>query len=270
MFELDKLQQQAVDFAIKNNWEKAIEINKQIISLNEKNLEAWLRLGFSYFQSGNLSQAEKSYQEALKIQPANQIARENLKKIHILGKESSLKKITINKTKYNPQLFIEEPGKTKTVSLIELCQKNVLAKLAIGEEVFLKFKRRKVNVKNSQGKHIGCLPDDLSRRLSLFVSAKSFYRVFIKEITLSKVVVIIREIKKGRKVAHYISFPENMTANMKKIEQSENKDGEGITMEEDNKEDKPELELMAENLEEEDQFSFLEGELGSDEDEEDE
>lgn len=267
MFELDKLKQRAIDLAIEANWPEAIKLNKKIIELDDQNLEAWLRLGFSYLQNGELSQAEKSYQTALKIQPANQIARDNLRKIHVIIKDSysNKKKVAVNSTRYDPQLFLKEPGKTKIISLVELGQKTVFAKLGIGEEVFLKLKKRKIIIKNGQNEYIGCLPDDLSRRLILFIKAQSVYRIFVKEATVNKVVVLIKEIKKGRRVSRYISFPENIATNMKKIEQKT--ETEKIDKEKD-EEDKLELELIAEHLKEDDDdhFSFLENELDNGED----
>jgi len=268
MFDLDKLKQEAIDFAVEANWLRAIEANKRIIEKEKDNLEAWLRLGFSYLQNGNFSQAEKSYEKALKIQPANQVAHDNLKKIRVINSHGyPNKKNIINPTKYDPKLFLKEPGKTKITTLIKLGQKNVLAKLSIGEKVFLNFKKRKISIKNNQGEYIGCLPDDLSLRLTLFIKAGSVYEAFVKEATLDKVVILIKEIKKGRKVARYVSFPESMVTNIKKLEQrSEDQAGEK------EEEDKSELELMAKDLgeeEEEDYSSLLENEPGNgDEDEE--
>ncbi|MGB9707392.1 MAG: tetratricopeptide repeat protein [Microgenomates group bacterium] len=206
MENIANLEKKAIDAAITQDWKKAIEYNKQILSQDKNNLDAILRLGFAYFQNKQYESAKKYYKKALKIQPTNPTALENLKRIDIL-----LLKLDKNKNKkevnLDPNLFLEIPGVTKTVFLVNLGQKNVLAQLTVGEKVQLKIRRRKVEVRTMDDIFIGHLPDDISRRLQILIKAGSTFTAFIKEASLNKIVVFIKEEKRGKKVLKYFPFP---------------------------------------------------------------
>jgi len=207
MVEIEILEQQAVDSAINLHWQQAINLNKDIIKQEVNNLAAHLRLGFAYLQTGNIQLSKRHYNKALKIQPKNIVALDNLERIKVIKK--STKKIKNKKLVLFPHLFIETPGKTKTVALVNLGQKNVIASLIIGQQIDLKIKRRKVEVRSNFNDYIGNLPDDLSRRLIFFFKAKSKYSCFIKEASLNRVVVFIREEQKGKPLINRVSFPLN-------------------------------------------------------------
>jgi tetratricopeptide (TPR) repeat protein len=257
-FKIDTLKEQAIEAALKGRWLKAIEFNKKTIAQNSEDLDAYLRLGFSYFQIGDLNNAKKTYVRALKIQPASQIALKNLEKIKILKKKSQA---TIPSTKENrqffldPNMFLNSPGKTKVVSLIKLGQINILAKLKIGEKVFLKIKKRRVEIRNKDNEYIGALPDDISKRLILFIKTKAQYSCYIKEVSRKNVDVFIKEEKKGRKLRHYLSFPEDSQDNLKtmlaNVEGGETE--EEIEGKENASEESPlDIEQLAEEIEEKD------------------
>lgn len=220
---IEQLENQAVNAAINFSWRLAAELNKKIIKLDKKNLAAFLRLGFAYIQLQKFSDAKKYYRKALKIQPNNNVAKENLERLKVLQSKTAKKskKTTIS---LDPNLFLEIPGKTKSVALVNLGQKNLLAQFSVGQEVFLKFKKRKVEVRTKENEYIGSLPDDLSRRLLVFLKAKSKYNVFVKEANLSRVTVFIREEKKGNKVQQYLSFPQNIQSQIEEMQAEKEND----------------------------------------------
>lgn len=203
-----KLEQQAIDAAIANNWESAVELNKKIIAQDKENVGAHLRLGFALLQSSQIDQAAKVYRAALRLQPRNQLATENLERIEILSKKANAGN-KAEKKNLDPNLFLEIPGKTKTVQLANLGQKIHLAELSIGQQVELKSKKRRIEVRTLSGNYIGALPDDISKRLMFFLEANSEYLTYIKEASLSRILVFIKEVVKGKKVQNYISFPAN-------------------------------------------------------------
>ena len=205
------LEQQAIDAAIANNWEIATELNKQIIEQDKANIGAHLRLGFAYLQSNDIDNAAKAYKAALKIQPKNHLALENLERIQILQKQAS-GGTKHEKKNLDPNLFLDVPGKTKTVQLVNLGQKQHLAELYIGQEIELKVKKRRIEARSLSGNYIGTLPDDISKRLMFFLEEDSVYRTYIKEASLSRILVFIKEISKGSKVKDYVSFPHNSSA----------------------------------------------------------
>jgi tetratricopeptide (TPR) repeat protein len=225
MNQVDSLNQRAIDAAIAHKWEEAVNLNKKLLDLEPQRLDAHLRLGFAYLQLEDIKKAKKFYQQALKIQSKNPVALENLERIAILEEKKTKNPIRVKAT-LNPSLFLEIPGKTKSVSLVNLGQKNHIAELDIGENVALSLKRRKVEVRTVDGDYIGVLPDDLSKRLIFFIENKSSFLAYVKEAGATKVVIFIREEKKGPKVMQYSSFPTNANANMYIKEPDEDADQE--------------------------------------------
>lgn len=219
------LENRAIEAAMNGAWEEAISINKKIITTYRDDLGAHLRLGFACLQLNKLPAAKKIFKLALQIQPKNNIAEDHLEKIQIL--QSKKRKISCNTIKYHPDLFIDLPGKTRTVHLVNEGKKEILAGLNIGEEVVLKEKRRKLEVRSMDDAYIGCLPDDISKRLTYFIKEKSIYTTHIKQIELTDVVVFIREFSKGKKVKQYPSFPSNPHVMLSDIQHAEiGEDGE--------------------------------------------
>jgi len=196
-----------------------------IEQLEKKNLAAFLRLGFASLQLQKFSEAIKYYRKALKIQPNNNVAKENLERIKVLRLKTP-KKNKKSIIYLDPNLFLEIPGKTKSVSLVNLGQKNLLALISVGQEAFLKIKKRKVEVRSKDNEYIGSLPDDLSRRLLVFLKAKSKYRVYIKDANLSRITVFICEEKKGQKVQQYLSFPQNIQSQIEEMQAEKESDEE--------------------------------------------
>lgn len=245
---IEELKNQAIEAAIKGKWQEAIKLNEKILSENENDLDTYLRLGFAYLEIGELTKAKRAYLKALKIQPGHQIAINNLEKIRILQKARQKIKKEGRKNFYlDPNLFLDVPGKTKVVSLVNLGQLHILAKLKIGQKVNLKIKRRKIEVRTDEGEYIGALPDDLSKRLTLFIKAKSKYSCYIKGASKKNVEVFIKEEKKGRKLKHYLSFPKNFQDDLKTM----TADMENLEIPEEPEEEKEELPIDLEKLAEE-------------------
>ncbi len=256
-FNLLKLQEKAINQALKGSWEEAIKTNLEIQKLTKDNIDVLLRLGYSYLQVGEYEEAKKSYLKALKIQPGNQIAKNNLEKIKILSlKKGKHVKNTGEKENLNPSLFLNVSGKTKIVALVNIGQANVLARLEVGEKTILKIKKRKIEVRNKNDEYIGAFPDDLSKRIMFFLENDSEYLVYIKESSKNCVEVFIKEERKGKKVEKFISFPKDIQENLKNIT-DENIEDNKKTDEDSNDEEVPfDIEKLAEELAETEKENF--------------
>lgn len=241
--EIQELEKQAIEAAINRQWDEAIKINEEIIKRDNKNIETYLRLGFAYLQKGDIKKAKKIYLQAKKIEPGNYIIEKNLEKIKIL---EAKKNKPYHSSNLSPYAFLDIPGKTKSVSLVNCGQKNILASLIIGQEVFFHIKKRRIEVRTEKKEYIGCLPDDISKRLMIFIKAGSEFKCYIKEADIKNVTVFIKETKRGKKVMRYSPFPiknllKNLNINQENEEEStENDDYEEIS---DN-----DLEKLAETL----------------------
>ncbi|MEO6508337.1 MAG: tetratricopeptide repeat protein [Patescibacteria group bacterium] len=227
MTDIDTLEQQAVNAAIAQKWEDAVIFNEKILDEDHSNIGATLRLGYAYLQQEKMKESRKYYQKALKLQPKNPVALENLERITILEESAGGKSPSIKiKANLDPNMFLEVPGKTKSVTLVNLGQKNHLAELDIGERVEIKLRKRKVEVRTLDGDYIGYLPDDVSKRMIYFMEADSTYSAYVKEANSTKVVLFVKEDTKGEKVAHYSSFPSKASVISAPKDSDEDEDGE--------------------------------------------
>lgn len=242
MKDIFNLENQAINNAMNGQWSEAIAFNESIIKIDKKNIEAYLRLGFAYLQTNKIKKAKQYYTQALKIQPNNNFVKKNLERIKIL--ES--KKITYsNNIPVDPLLFVDIPGKTKTVSLANCGPKSVLAKLTVGQKVFLVNKKRRIEIRTENKEYAGCLPDDLSKRLAIFIKNGGVFSVYIKETTLKHTIVLIKEEKKGAKMTRFVAFPTNSNINLSRLE---NSSGEEINEDDTEEISLLDLEKLAENL----------------------
>jgi len=242
MKDISNLEKQAIDNAMNGLWVDAIKFNESIIKIDKKNIEAYLRLGFANLQINKIRKAKQFYLLALKIQPKNNFIKKSLEKIKILD---SKKLISSNTTPLDPLIFVDIPGKTKTVNLVNCGPKSVLAKLTVGQKVFLISKKRRVEIRTECKEYVGCLPDDLSKRLAIFIKNGGIFSVYIKETSLKNITVLIKEEKKGTKMMKFVAFPSDLSVNLSRME---NSSGEEINEEDSEEISLLDLEKLAENL----------------------
>lgn len=197
----DDLAQKAVTQAITGNWETALEINKQILKENPKDVDALNRLARAYAELGQLQKARSTAKKVLKIDTFNTIATKSLKKWRGLKRGD-----TLASGPSSAQAFLEEPGKTKIVSLIHLGDAKLIAKLDSGDTVRLNPLSHRVSILTQDGKYIGRLADDLSARLKQLMSFGNEYQAYIKSSDAEEVRIFIRESKRSKKLADIPSF----------------------------------------------------------------
>jgi len=197
----DNLAQQAISCAIKGSWQEAVDINLKILKDNPKDIDSLNRLAKAYAETGNFKQARIYATKVLDFDSYNSIATKSLEKW------KSLKKSNISSPgPPPPQIFLEEPGKTKVVLLINLGCKEACARLDAGDEVFLNTHSHKISVATKDKDYIGRLPDDLSAKLRKLIKHGNEYRAFIKSTDKNEVKVFIRETKRSKDLSDIPSF----------------------------------------------------------------
>ncbi|MBI2616807.1 tetratricopeptide repeat protein [Candidatus Gottesmanbacteria bacterium] len=197
----------AIQAALTHDWEKAIELNQEILKDNKNDISTLNRLGYAYTQLGELEEARRLYRKILALDKYNLIAQKNLERINTLFKTK--KRGNRKKSQHNslsPGLFIEEPGKTKTVHLINIAPANFTSHLDIGDIVSLCPKKHSIEVRDGDNTYIGALPDDISFRLLRFLQAGNTYQVCIKNVEKRNVSIFIREIKRGKRFSTQPTF----------------------------------------------------------------
>lgn len=196
--------EQAVKLAMENRWEEAVEVNRSIIELFSADVDAYNRLGKALTELGNYAEARDAYKKALELDPMNRIAEKNLARLANLSSEVSGEKV---RRQLDPRLFIEETGKTGVTSLIQIGQREVLAKMAAGDEVFLVPEGRTLVVQNHLGEYLGRVEPRLSQRLIDLMNGGNKYVAGITSIGDGQISILIREIERHPSQMGRVSFP---------------------------------------------------------------
>ncbi len=198
----EDLAQKAIAAALKASWKDAVNLNKQILKKDSKDVDALNRLARAFSEVGEIIKAKKTAKKVINIDPHNTIATKALAKWKELREGEKT-----NPSKFSARAFLEEPGKTKIVSLLHLgdCGK-VIANLDSGDEVKFKIGNHRISVCTDTKKYIGRLPDDVSVSLIKLIKAGNKYQAFVKSSSPQEVKVFIRETKRVKEVADIPSF----------------------------------------------------------------
>lgn len=200
------LELNAIDEAIKLNWSKALEINLEIAKEFPGDVPTLNRLAKAYMEIGDLQKCVKTLKSVLKIDKYNPIAIKNLQKAEQIHTKGRLPNKLPTRVMKSACLFIEEPGKTKILRLLNLAPKSVLISINPLDEVNLIPKRHTIQITNAEGKYIGALPDDVAKRLTTLIKGGNKYEAFIKSAEKKEIDIFIRETHKGNKYKNQPSF----------------------------------------------------------------
>lgn len=214
MSQIVKLQQQAINAAKKRDWDQACQYNQELLELKPKDINALNRLGATYLQLNKNRQAQQTFKKVLKIDKSNKLAQKQLQKIK--------DKQNTSLPSFSNESFIEEPGKTKSIELYRLADKNALKKISIGEECILQPKNRYISVCIGD-RYIGSLPEDLSFRLAKLIKSGNSYTCRIRSCDGIKCIVHIREIErseKNRDIASFANKKINPTLTVNEVDES--------------------------------------------------
>lgn len=206
-----QLSSQAIHSALAANWEEALRLNQQILATDPKNVDALNRLARAHFELGDLKSSKKYYEAALSEDPYNQIAAKFLKRIEVSAKKGgSTTPRQRGQNLISTDSFIEEPGKTKLVTLIKVAEPQRLSQLSPGESVQLVAKNRGVVITGQDDKYLGIMPDDIGHRLLRLIKGGNKYQACIKTVKTNGLSVLIREIHRAPRFKNQPSFLDNL------------------------------------------------------------
>lgn len=198
----NSLAQQAIDSALSGNWPQAVELNQQILSTSPDDLDALNRLAKAYSELGEMDKAKAQANKVVKLDPSNSIATK------ALARWKTVKKGEISKSiPSSSSTFLEEPGKTKIISLLHVGCPEVISNIDAGDKVQLDCHCHRVAVATLDGKYIGKLPDDLSLKIKNLASRGYEYETTIMSVDNSEVKVFVKEIKRSPNMEDVVSFP---------------------------------------------------------------
>src|SRR5205814_10061124 len=81
--------EQAISLAMKNRWEEAAQLNREILELFPNEVDAYNRLGKALTELGKYSDAREAYAHAVKLDPLHGIATKTLQPRRKLAAEGA-------------------------------------------------------------------------------------------------------------------------------------------------------------------------------------
>jgi len=205
--DVERLKNKAIDEAVLGHYDNAILLNTQILKLEPSDVDSMMQLAHAYWQVGNLNDAKKHYRQALNLEPNNNLAKKRLALLASLSQKATTLSPRRAQVRIVPITdLIEEPGKTKIVWLSNIGKPEHLSQLRIGEELFLRNRKRRLEARDIDANFIGCLPDDISKRMMEFMSLDATFEAFVFSIDRNEVKVYLREVTKPPKLRNVSSF----------------------------------------------------------------
>jgi len=200
-----KASQEAISLAMQSRWQEAVTVNQGIIELFPTDIDAYNRLGRAFMELGEFAKAKEAYSRGLELDPNNAIAQKNLQRLSLLP--ASKVKVKEERREVAPDLFIGEMGKAGVVNLQNPAPAKVLARMAAGNQVYLKVKRQQLIIENEQGEYLGLVKPPHGFRLARLIEGGNKYAAAIVNIGNSTLRVIIREVFQHPSQIGRPSFP---------------------------------------------------------------
>ncbi|MFO8101142.1 MAG: hypothetical protein R6U37_03095 [Dehalococcoidia bacterium] len=195
---------EAVTLAVQGRWEEAVLVNQEILEISPNDVDALNRMGKALSEVGRISQSRQAYEQVLKIDSRNSIARKNLARLSHLKDEEPLSKETHG---IDSRFYIEEASKARRVNMYKLASPEVLGKMAPGNLVHLRVNDKKLEVVNDPGEYLGEIAPKIGARIARLIEGGNEYKSVIVNLEYEEVKVIIRETFQHPSQSGYPSFP---------------------------------------------------------------
>ncbi len=205
--------QRAQQLAANGEWEEAVELNREILEGEPRDVAALNRLGKALSELRRFREAYDAYSQALEMDPANQIARRNLQRLEPLkdlkdqGDDGGAGAASGRRTQARQSMFIEEIGKTRLTELQDAASNETLAQMTSGDLVELKVEGPQIVVYSEDGLRLGQLEPRLAQRLITLIEGGNRYGAAITAVEPGMVRVIVRELYQDPSQAGRLSFP---------------------------------------------------------------
>lgn len=211
------LPERAIALAMENRWSEAADINRKIIELYPNDADAYNRLGKALLEMGRYRDALATYQKAIELDPNNIIAKKNVERLAYLADKSPAVMQSTAKSRnrpaereaprLNPNMFIEETGKTGVTNLVSLGKAEVVLELTAGDSVELRINNGALEVYDENANFVGAVEPKLAKRLVGLVEGGNRYTAAVTTASDSAIAVIIRETYQHPSQRGKLSFP---------------------------------------------------------------
>ncbi len=203
-----RLQEKAIELAALNRWQEAVELNRQLLRVSE-DAETYNRLGKALFELGKYAESHRAYQEALRLNASNPIARKNVARLESLLARG-ITEAPVNRStrqQIDMRMFITETGRTALTALVDVQRGPAVDALITGEKVELRVDGKMVYVLDLDGNLIGRVEPKLSQRLVELINGGNRYLAAVVQSDSRNVRILIREIYQDPSQRGRVSFP---------------------------------------------------------------
>lgn len=201
--------------ALIGDWARAVELNQELIARYPRDADAYNRLGRALLETGKFSAAYDAYSGALKIDPANMIARGNLKRMELLRRKHGNDDRPFEEGAHpvipRTNVFIEEVGKTWVDELINPANIEDLAEVSSGEHLQLVVEGGRLYVERLSGQRLGEVEAKTAERLIEMIGLGNRYEAYALGRSSSSLRVILREVFRDPRAGAKVSFPRQIS-----------------------------------------------------------
>ncbi len=195
---------EAVNLAVLGRWEEAVLVNREILEISPNDVDALNRMGKALSAIGRIKESRQAYNQVLKIDHQNSIARKNLERLSHLKDDKPVQKEALG---IDSRFYIEEASKARRVNLHRLASREVLGKMAPGDPVYLRVDNMNLEVVNDLGEYLGEVNPKIGARIARLMEGGNEYKAVIVNLKHDDVNVIIRETFQHPSQLGYPSFP---------------------------------------------------------------
>lgn len=211
-----QLVEDAREAALSGSWPNAVTLNQLIVSRFPRDAEAHNRLGHAYLELNQYSSALEAYSAALKLDPANMIARRNLQRLELLHHKGAIvdadEEAENGKVIPRRSVFIEEVGKTWVDELVNPIAREDLADISSGEQLEMVVDGARLFVTRATGERLGEIEAKTAERVIHLMNQGNRYEVYALGVSPRSLRVILREVFRDPSVGKTVSFPRQISA----------------------------------------------------------
>lgn len=208
-----ELVNEAIGLANQGRWEEAVTVNKTILEGMPTDVDTYNRLGRALMELGRFAEAKEAYSRALELAPNNTIAKKNLERLSLLKQKEMVP--AGPQSAVSPEFFVWESSKSRVVSLYHLAPKRVLAKMAAGDQVFLRPRGKHLQVETAGKEVLGWVEPRYEMRLLRLIKGGNRYDAAVVSVDGDSMKIIITETYQHPKQAGKLSFPAVAGAGLK-------------------------------------------------------
>jgi hypothetical protein len=198
--------ERAIKLAMESKWSEAAQENQAILAVFPKDTDAYNRLGKAFTELGRYAEARTAYGRALELDANNAIARKNLQRLESLGEVAATP--TEGRQKVDPDLFIEETGKTGVTELAPP-DRELVQQLTAGDKINLTRLGNALAVETAIGEKLGFVEPRLALRLTRLMDSGNEYAAAVASVKPEgdRVRIIIKETYQSPTNVGRLSFP---------------------------------------------------------------